>query len=739
MRVLMWFSAGFALACALGAYCYGTYLPVLAAFSLISGILLFFLRPRRWLRMAALAALGVCVGICWFLLFDRVTLSEARRMDGQTQPLSFIAQDYSTQTAYGCGFTAAVTLGSREYTARVYLRDDVQVQPGDRITGEFRIKMLVHPGQKPDYLSGNGIYLTASQYTEAVDIAPGKASLSHYPQIIRHRLLEILDACIPADAAGFAKALLLGDTGGIDYETDTAFQISGISHVIAVSGMHVSILFSLLYVISGRHRLVTAALGIPVIFMFAAVAGFTPSIVRAAIMQCLFILALLLERDYDPLTALGFAALVMLGENPMVITSVSFQLSFACMLGIFLFYIPLYQFFLGKADHCKLRAAAAASIAVTLSASVFTTPLVAVYFGCVSLIGVVTNLLTLGLISFVFYGLLALCALYFVSAGLALFLGSLLAVPIRFILACIRLLSKLPLAAVYTESVYITAWLVFCYLLLFIHLLRKRKRTVLHIAAAVLGLCLSLGLSWLEPLLYDCHVTVLDVGQGQCVILQSEGKTFVVDCGGSYAPAAADKAAQTLSSYGIRQIDGLILTHYDGDHVGGAAYLLQQVSAKAMYLPYTEDADGIGPLLEQTAGSGASYVSRDTVLEFGSSKLTIFAPVTYESGNESSMCILFQTKNCDILVTGDRGEQTEKILLQRRDLPELEVLVVGHHGAKTSTSRALLEKTRPEYAVISVGEDNAYGHPSGQTLERLREFGCKILRTDRYGTVRFRR
>ncbi len=739
MRILMWFAAGFSAACGLGAYLYGQYLPTLAVLALLVSIGLFLFRGKPFVRITAIAALGLCVGICWFLGFDRCTLRDARSVDGQICGLTVTALDYSTETEYGCGFTGEVRLGSHNYDVRVYLHSGETVQPGDLVNGQFLLKIHITPGEKPDYLSGNGIYLTAHQRSDGVQILSGTVQWRHYPQILRQKLLDILDKCIPGDAAGFAKALLLGDTSGIDYATDRAFQTTGISHVIAVSGMHVSILFSLLYVISGRHRLITAVLGIPVILVFAAVAGWTPSIVRAAIMQCLFIMALLLDRDYDPLTALGFAGLIMLLENPMVITSVSFQLSFACMVGIFLFYIPLQTFLLGKWKHCALRKAVAASAAVTISAMVFTTPLTALYFGSVSLIGVVTNLATLWLISIIFYGLIAVCTVYFLSSALAAALGGLLDAPIRMVLATAKLLSGVPLAAVYTESVYITVWLVFSYGLFFIHLLKRKKQTVLLSALAALGLCLSLCFSWAEPLLFECQVTAVDVGQGQCILLQSRGKTFLVDCGGSYGPTAADRAVRVLRSQGIGRLDGVILTHYDSDHTGGVEYLLQEIDTCSLYLPYTEDPDGVGMHLEEISGKTGTYISQDTVLSFGDTKLTVFAPISYESGNESSMCILFQTKNCDILITGDRGTQTERILLEHHDLPKLEVLVVGHHGAKTSTGQELLEKTVPEYAIISVGEENSYDHPAEETLERLRAFGCKILRTDSLGTVRFRR
>ena len=150
-----------------------------------------------------------------------------------------------------------------------------------------------------------------------------------------------MESIFTGDTVAFAKALLLGDTGDIDYATDTAFKISGIRHVIAVSGLHVSILFSLVYVFTARRKWLTTIVGLPLLFCFAALVGFSPSITRACVMHGLALIAMLFEREYDPPSALSFAVLCMLLSNPWTITNVGFQLSIGCVVGIFLFSEPI--------------------------------------------------------------------------------------------------------------------------------------------------------------------------------------------------------------------------------------------------------------------------------------------------------------------------------------------------------------------------------------------------------------
>jgi competence protein ComEC len=182
-------------------------------------------------------------------------------------------------------------------------------------------------------------------------------------------------------------------------------------------------------------------------------------------------------------------------------------------------------------------------------------------------------------------------------------------------------------------------------------------------------------------------------------------------------------------------LDGLVVTHYDADHVGGAAYLLSRVSTKVLILPEGEDEKGFEQKLLSNFSGEVIRGNRDIEITWGDSTITIYASRYFENSNETSLCVLFQEEECDILITGDRGTLGETILLHSADIPELDVLIVGHHGSSGSTGEALLAATKPKIAVISVGANNPYRHPSKATLERLKAYGCSVRRTDREGTI----
>lgn len=744
MRRLMWFALGFGAACALGVYLLPVSILLWVGVSLaVLSVIGVFLPFDEHGKIAVYLCLGLSIGFLWFHVFDNQYLAPARNLDGKKVELTIEITDFSFDSNYGITVDGKTRLDGRNYQVRTYLHQKEAVSPGTQITGEFELRYTAPGGNNPaTYHGGNGILLLAYQEEiREIDI-PEEQSYSYLPAYLRQHLQDLLQSIFPEDVMPFAKALLLGDTTDLDYKTNNDLTVSGIRHVAAVSGLHVSILFTMIYFVSGKKRGLTVLLGAPVLLIFMAVSGFSPSVVRAGLMQLLMLLALLFKKEYDPPTGLAFAAVVMCFLNPLVITSVGFQLSVASVAGIFLFAGRISGWLLdekrarrfskkGRRLYTKL----VTSVSISLGAMLTTTPLTAFYFGAVSIISPVTNLLCLPMVTVLFCGVAAACMLGAVWLPLGTVLAWMISWVARLVLGIAHILASIPLAAVYTESIYVVAWLVVCYLLLAVFLIFRQKRPVILISCAVLSLGLALLASWAEPLMDDYRVTVLDVGQGQCVLLQSGGRTYMVDCGGSYADDAADKAAATLLSQGITQLDGLIVTHYDADHVGGAVHLLNRVSAKVLILPEGEDEKGFEEKLLANFRGEVIRGDRDIEITWGDSTITVFASEYFGNSNESSLCVLFHEEECDILVTGDRGTFGETILVRESDIPQLDVLVVGHHGSSGSTGETLLEATKPKVAVISVGATNPYRHPSAATLQRLEKYGCEVRRTDLEGTI----
>lgn len=745
----MWFTIGFAAACAAGVYLLsGFWLLLIGLFCLLAAVAVWFLKTDK-ARVTAVVLFGCVAAFCWLWGFDSLYLSHARNLDGEVVSLSITATDYSFDTQYGAAVDGKGRLNGRIYNMRCYLQVKDEISPGDKINGDFLLRYTADGGeQEPTYHQGKGIFLLVYE-KENVQITNAESvPVWYFPSVWREKILSLIREIFPADTFGFAKALLLGDTTDLSYSQDRAFQVSGIRHVVAVSGLHVSILFSVVMGISGYRRLLPSLLGIPVLVLFAALAGFTPSVVRACTMYGLMILALLVDREYDPPTALAFAVLTILLTNPIAITAVSFQLSVACTVGILLFERKLREYVYkitkskdaakGKSRKARLIRWTVGSVSVTLSAMSLTTPLCAMYFGMVSIIGIFTNLVALWVISHIFYGIMLACLAGSIWLPAGKLIAWLISWLIRYVLWISELCAGIPFAAVYTDSVYIVIWIIFSYSLLGIFFLLKRKHPVITAVGILAGLCVCVFLSWLEPKLDTTRVCVIDVGQGQSILLQSGNKHYLVDCGSEASAHAADKTANFLLSQGVYHLDGIILTHYDADHAGAVPDLLTSIKADVVYMPEAEDSNGIRLVIENTAEE-TELIQNTAQIELEEGKITLYPAQDASNDNESSMCVLFQSENCDILITGDRSTSGERKLLKSTQLPKLEVLVAGHHGAKNATGRELLQVTQPAYVAVSVGGNNHYGHPSQETLSRLEEYGCTVLRTDLQGTIIFRR
>ncbi len=740
MRHAMWMCIGLALGCALCAYVVpeGLFLPVAAAFVVCSlaGLLL----GRRWTRCAigGLVCLGCALGVGWFALFHSLYLAPAMAAQDTVQDTALVASGYGYETDYGWALEGRLTLKGKTYPVRVYLEDSREIQPGDILRGSFRLRYTApRQGELTSRYQGEGIFLLADPRGQ-VTVEPGdRGHIRYLPARLARKIQGILETVIPQDAYPFALALMLGQDDLLSYQDDTAFKLSGIRHVIAVSGLHVTLLYSVVSILTLKNRFLTALIGLPVLLIFSGAAGFTPSVNRSAIMVGLMMLGELVNREYDPPTGLGLACAGMLLVNPLVVTSVSFQLSALCVAGILWQYGPIRDWLLNclskdPKSRSRWKNALASSAAMSLSSMIFTTPLSAAYFGTVSLVGVVTNLVAVPLTNGIFLGLILCCGASLLLPGLAGLLGRLLAWPIRLTLAIARLLSRGPLAAVFTASPYILLWLILVYCLLFVLLLSRKKQPAVLLLCAVLTLCAALGLSWAEPLRDECRLTALDVGQGQCLLFQSQGKNILVDCGGTTDAMAADAAANFLSSQGVGRLDAILVTHGDRDHTGGLEKLLTRVTCDTLILPAT--AGGLARLQERIL-----WVDRETELTFPGVRIRIFPPIFSEEDNENSLCILFQTENCDILVTGDRSRQGERLLLKQFDLPRVELLIAGHHGSGNATSQELLDAVRPDTVILSLAAGNLYGHPAPELLERLNALGCQIYRTDLHGTIIYRR
>ena len=582
--------------------------------------------------------------------------------------------------------------------------------------------------------------------TETVE--KGRAgSLRYLPQRLARGLREAVSERFSPKAGGLITALLTGEREDMDEQSRTDLEETGLLHITAVSGLHCGFLIGMMGLFLGRRRRLTALIGYPVLLFYVLMVGGTPSVVRACVMTGLFLLAPLLGREGDGPTSLATAALVILLGNPFAVASVSFQLSFASVAGLLLasprIYRALSELWPAERKWARaLRSFVVGTVAASLGTLLFTAPLSALYFRYLSLVSPLSNLLVLWAAPFLFGFALVLTPLTAVLPWAA----PLLALPealARYVLAVSQALARIPGHAVYFTGVPMTAWLVFCYLLLAVCLLsreRMRKYAFAAVLAAV-GLLAARSLPGLALGESRLTVVAVDVGQGAATLLHSGEETVLVDCGSLYTPLGPGTlVADTMATYGWDKLDKMVLTHYHEDHAGGLGELLARVSIEELLLPQLSDSDDQGGLqaevlsLAEAYGVPVTYVEEPYCEAMGEAELTIYPPLTQGDVNEEGLTILCTAGDFDVLITGDMGSSTERLLVETYDLPDIEVLMVGHHGSKYATTEELLEAVTPEVGVISVGENN-FGHPTAEAMDRMAWLGMTLYRTDLQGNI----
>lgn len=749
MRKLAWFSFAFGGAAAIYVALLGSLWGFIFGGICAAGFIGLLL-SRKGLSPVALAALGLAVGLLWSAAFDTWFMAPVRELDGETASFTALLRDDLQPTDHGSRVYADAEINAHRCRLLLYLDNVPNARAGDRL--ELTAQLYTPSGEDYDlYYRSLGVDLIAYARPGETVIPAQKLTLRTLPLLLRREFKDKLHELFPLDCAPFVQALLTGDRSGLSFSQKNAMSVSGIAHTVAISGMHVSILLGLVMLLCGNRRWLSALIGIPVVLVFTLMVGAVPSVVRAAVMQILLLIAPLLQRENDPPTSLGAAMLVILVPNPWAVANLSFQLSFASMMGILLLsgkiYRPLtnHPTIMQALRHPILRPPVHYVISIaasTCGAVVFAMPLIAWQFGLVSLMSLLTNLLTLWAVTAVFEGALLACLLGFIWMWPAKLLAWVLSWLVRYIFAVASLVTQLPMAAVYTDNVYIILWLAFFYVLLLCFFLWGRKHPISYGCTAVLTLCLCIFLGYFDGADLKLRMTMLDVGQGQSLVFQDSGVTLMYDCGGSSGAKAGETAARFLLSQGIAKVDVLVLSHYDDDHAGGVCQLMERTPVDLLYLPDIPCDTSMREEIEKTAahyGTDVRYVTQNEAISFASSTVRVYAPVTKAKENDASLALLFSQGSYDILATGDMSSSAERMLLTQNQLPRVEVLIAGHHGAATSTCQTLLDETDPQTVLISVGENNSYRHPSEETLERIAASGAEVYRTDQCGNITIRR
>lgn len=687
---------------------------------LLAGLVLLGLKrtmPARLRLRGMLILFALCGALVYTALFQALVQAPVTARCGQTGEFSGTVLSRPVKTEWGVRVT--IRLSGSAAKAEVYADAEYAgLEPGQRLSGtaQWQDAARIRENDVTAFTS-RGVFALLYARGPLTAEEGSAGSIRWLPQRAVYALREKIAAIWPdGDTAAFVTAELTGDRSGMAEEDSAVMTQAGVAHLFAVSGLHCAFLVSLLgLLLPVRRRALGAGLSMAVLLFYMVMVGLTPSVVRACIMQIFLLAAPLLRRESDGLTSLSAALLVILLANPFAAAGVSLQLSFAATLGLVCFSQRLSGFFKGlyRGKKRPVRAVVsfvAANLSASLAAMVFTIPLTACYFNTFSLIAPLSNLLIVPAAGWSFMLAFVATLAGFLWLPAARVLGWGVWALVRYVLWMASALTRLPGHALYFSNRYLKYWLVYAYALFTACAITGERRRKYAVAAALAAMTL----------------------------LYAGDQAVVVDCGSSNSYVdAGSRAADQLESMGIHRLRAVAVTHYHADHTNGLYQLLARLEVQTLYLPDIEDEYGVRERLLRLAeenGIEVVYVRRTVECPLGGAVLSLYPPVGEGDLNEQGLTALCSAGDFDVLITGDMAGSTERKLVGQYDLPDIEVLMVGHHGSRYSSSQELLQAVRPETAIISVG-DNSYGHPTQEAMDRLSQAGAEIYRTDRQGNI----
>lgn len=615
------------------------------------------------------------------------------------------------------------------------------------VTGTLqKFQVATNPGQFNEYAYYRNKKYDYKLNTKVIEVVDSSYHMWR-DKIYRLKLkLKIVyDSILEEKQSGILSAMILGDDSSLDAEINDLYRQNGISHIIAISGLHVSLLGLTLYQLLRRIRiplLPSTLASIFLLYAYGILTGFSVSTNRSIVMLVVYLISLLVGRTYDLLSGTALSALLILIQNPLELYNVGFLLSFGAIISVGTIFPVLKKII-------SLQNGILHSFLMSVSIQLVTTPILLYYFYEIPTYSVFINLLIIPLSSIVI--LLAVIAVILGTIYLpfgVFFIGGAHFLLLFFEEVC-KLALKLPFRRIVTGRPN-TISLVTYFIVLVIFLLLNVKKANRSSIILLLFTCIL----FIKPVTKELEVTFLDVGQGDGIVLSLPGDiTFLIDGGSTSVSKVGKYRIEPFLKYkGITTIDYAVVTHTDFDHISGLIEIMEEmdggeyISIKNLVLPDTslkEDAYNALVDLAKSKGISCIYIKKDDMFKIKDIMITCLHPSKEfrpDSKNSYSTVLSLSYKNFDLLLTGDLEEEGEDLveaaLKNSGILPKsYEVLKVAHHGSKYSTKDGFLSLVKPEYAIISCGKNNSYGHPHEELLHRLETDTDNVMITYQAGAV----
>ena len=628
---------------------------------------------------------------------------------------------------------------------------DTEIDIGDRIVADITIKQ-VNKNTNPKlfnyklYLQSNGVFATGSSKEHNIRIV-SRGNLNKEEKIsikVKANIELALDRSLKADNSDLLKSIILGDSSFIDEDYINNFRKLGLSHILAVSGLHIGIIFgTIIYLLDlfKIHRRNTMIIATIVIWIYAALIGFPSSVVRASLMLSFLTIGNLSFNRCDSINTLSFAGFLMLLYRPLWIFSVGFQLSFIATFSILILMPNMKQII--KIKNKKLKSA----IVLILTAQLGVLPISLYYFNELQTLFLLSNLiltpiLTLGLIIGFFIVLASAITIKFsILIGV---LGNFILDISNFITQALSKATNLNIwtnSPSYIEIVFYYFAIMILLQIIDIKKMNKNIQRMMYLNFAIIVIYSSI-LQLNDEMI---KVEFIDVGQGDSCLIRLKDKNLLIDTGGNVF-GKFDIGENILLPYlrktGVKAIDGVFISHFDADHCKGLLSLFGEIDLKNIFIGYKSPEN---PLYNEIIRASKEHdvkiiiVNKGDILKLDSNNnIQVLEPsknkTSYEGENDNSLILNANLYNREILFTGDIETNGEDRLIKNSKRRNVDILKVPHHGSKTSSKQELINHFDPKTAIVQVGKNN-FGHPDQDVLERYYKNGTEVYRNDKLGLI----
>ena len=530
-----------------------------------------------------------------------------------------------------------------------------------------------------------------------------------------------------------AISLIVGDRSHISSEVEDNFKKANLMHMLAISGAHFSYVILIATFISNRlqHKRLGQLIQIIAIIFFMNLTGNTASVVRAGIMSILLIGSSICKRQNDSLNNIAISAIIQIINNPYIIFDSGFMLSYSGVLGIILFYKKI-------SEHIHFK-----SIALTISANIFIIPIMIYNFHTISGSFIISNICASWLLGIIII-------LEFISLCIPIkLLYMILDLLIMMLRKIAEICANIPFAQMYVPR-YAIFFVIVIYILIFCRKLKCRKYVYSFLT---IGASILLIVNFTDVYQDRMRINFIDVGQGDSCLIRYKGTNIMIDSGGSLSKNKDGKpydiGENVLNNYllnrGITRLDYIMASHFDEDHSQGFVFLLKNMKVKNVIISEQYKTSSIYEQFKQICKNQniqIIYVRSGDEIRIKDLAFKILHPKSKENQisenplNNNAIVCMVKYKNRRILFTGDIEKVAENEMVKEyTNGLKADILKVGHHGSKTSTTKEFLDLINPSVALIGVGQNNKFGHPNEDVIKRLEEKNIQIYRTDEMGEI----